>query len=142
MQWSYHLGSTILATTSKFKIAVEIGVFRLIHEALYFCSTITATTSKSCGSFKLTCQLFTRLFNEYIYMIYHNLALKIYPRNGRQTLIHLFVKFGDPLHAVRVVLSVFMILKPGFYEMLSLNFCNNIFYIKSPNHCRLFRHEP
>ena len=38
MQWSYHLGSTILATTSKFKIAVEIGVFRLIHEALYFCS--------------------------------------------------------------------------------------------------------
>ena len=38
MQWRYHLGSTILATTSKFKIAVEIGVFRLIHEALYFCS--------------------------------------------------------------------------------------------------------
>ena len=38
MQWSYHLGSTILATTSKFKIAVEIGVFRLIHVALYFCS--------------------------------------------------------------------------------------------------------
>ena len=41
-------------------MAVEIGVFRLIREALYFWSTITATTSKSCGSFKLTCQLFTR----------------------------------------------------------------------------------
>ena len=27
-------------------MAVEIGVFRLIREALYFCSTITATTSK------------------------------------------------------------------------------------------------
>ena len=40
-------------------MAVEIGVFRLIREALYFWSTITATTSKSCGSFKLTCQLFT-----------------------------------------------------------------------------------
>ncbi len=60
MQWSYHLRSTILATTSKFKMAVKIGVFRLIREALYFWSTITATTSKSCGSFKLTCQLFTR----------------------------------------------------------------------------------
>ena len=35
MQWSYHLRSTILATTSKFKMAVEIGVFRLIREARY-----------------------------------------------------------------------------------------------------------
>ena len=35
MQWSYHLRSTILATSSKFKMAVEIGVFRLIREAHY-----------------------------------------------------------------------------------------------------------
>ena len=40
MQWSYHLRSTILATTSNFKMAVEIGVFRLIREALYFFSLI------------------------------------------------------------------------------------------------------
>jgi len=32
----HHLCSTITATTSKFKMAVEIGVFRLIREALYF----------------------------------------------------------------------------------------------------------
>ena len=38
MQWSYHLCSTITATTSKFKMAVEIGVFRRIPEALYFFS--------------------------------------------------------------------------------------------------------
>ena len=36
------------------------------------------------------------LFNEYSYKIFHNLALKIYPRNGRQTLIQLLVKFGRP----------------------------------------------
>ena len=48
MQWSYHLCSTITATTSKFKMVVEIGVLRLIHEALYFC-----------GSYKLTGQLIT-----------------------------------------------------------------------------------
>ena len=64
MQWSYHLGSTILATTSKFKIAVEIGVFRLIHEALYFCSTITATTSK----FKMAVEIGVfRLIREALY---------------------------------------------------------------------------
>ena len=64
MQWSYHLRSTILATTSKFKMAVEIGVFRLIREALYFFSLILApitpeSSMNFCGSFKLTCQLFT-----------------------------------------------------------------------------------
>ena len=53
MQWSYHLCSTITATTSKFKMAVEIGVFRLIREALYFCSTITATTSKFCWELQI-----------------------------------------------------------------------------------------
>ena len=57
----------ITATTSKFKMAVEIGVFRLIREALYFCSTITASTSNFCGSFKLTCQLFTRSLLIYDY---------------------------------------------------------------------------
>jgi len=36
------------------------------------------------------------LFNEYIYKIFHNLALKIYPHNGRQTLIQLFVKSVRP----------------------------------------------
>ena len=53
MQWSYQLRSTILATTSKFKMAVEIGVFRLIREALYFCSMITATTSKFCWELQI-----------------------------------------------------------------------------------------
>ena len=55
--------------------------FTLIHEALYFfldpcfqgygmqwsynfCSTITATTSDFCGSFKLMCHLFTRSFSK------------------------------------------------------------------------------
>ena len=45
MQWSYHLCSTITATTSKFKMAVEIGVFRLIREALYFFSLIFSSHS-------------------------------------------------------------------------------------------------
>ena len=53
MQWSYHLRSTILATTSKLKMAFEIGVFRLIREAIYFCSTITATTSKFCWELQI-----------------------------------------------------------------------------------------
>ena len=53
MQCSYHLRSTILATTSKFKMAVEIGVFRLIREALYFGSKITATTSKFCWELQI-----------------------------------------------------------------------------------------
>ena len=35
MRCSYHLRSAILATTSKFKMVVEIGVFRLIREARY-----------------------------------------------------------------------------------------------------------
>ena len=67
MQCSYHLHSRILATTSKFKMAVEIGVFRLIPEALYFCSTITATTSKFCWELQIDVSIiywFPRWFGE------------------------------------------------------------------------------
>ena len=67
MQCSYHLRSMILVTTSKFKMAVEIGVFRPIRLALYFflsfLDPIAPESSMNfCGSYKLTCQLFTSLF--------------------------------------------------------------------------------
>ena len=64
MQWSYHLRSTILATTSKFKMAIEIGVFRLIREAHYtFVLRSQQLPQNFVGSFKLTCQLFTRFLS-------------------------------------------------------------------------------
>ena len=59
--------STILATTSKFKMAVEIGVFRLIREARYtFVLRSHQLPQNFVGSFKLTCQLFTRLGRPFI----------------------------------------------------------------------------
>ena len=74
MQCSYHLRSTILATISKFKMAVEVGVFRLIREALYFFLSFLAPTAPEssmnfCGSFKLTCQLFIGL-NKYTKIVF------------------------------------------------------------------------
>ena len=53
-----------LSNYLKLKMAVEIGIFRPIREALYFflsfLDPIAPESSMNfCGSYKLTCQLFT-----------------------------------------------------------------------------------